>query len=46
MIAYGRALSATGRHSEAIELMNRAKELAPNNPEIDNEIARYSESGS
>ncbi len=46
MMAYAKALSATGRHADALEILNRAKELAPDNPEIDVEIAKYSESGS
>jgi tetratricopeptide (TPR) repeat protein len=46
MMAYARALSATERHSDALEILARAKELAPDNPEIDAEIAKYSESGS
>jgi tetratricopeptide (TPR) repeat protein/uncharacterized protein YukE len=45
-MAYAKALAATGRHAEALDLLRKAKELAPDNPEIDAEIAAYSESGS
>jgi tetratricopeptide (TPR) repeat protein/uncharacterized protein YukE len=44
-MAYARALAATGRHAEALDLLRKARELAPDNPEIDAEIAAYSETG-
>jgi Flp pilus assembly protein TadD len=45
MIAYSRALAAAGRHSDAVNTLERAASLAPENPEVRDELAAYAGDG-
>jgi Flp pilus assembly protein TadD len=45
MIAYSRALAAAGRHSDAVNTLERAASLAPENPEVRDELAAYTGDG-
>jgi tetratricopeptide (TPR) repeat protein len=42
-IAYARALTAQGRHAEAAALLQKAASATPGNPDIEAELARYTE---
>jgi Flp pilus assembly protein TadD len=41
MIAYSRALAGAGRHADAVETLERAASLAPDNPEVTAELQAY-----
>lgn len=41
MIAYSRALAASGRHTDAVATLERAVALAPGNPDVKAELAAY-----
>ncbi|MFO7627037.1 MAG: tetratricopeptide repeat protein [Candidatus Fermentibacteraceae bacterium] len=41
MIAYSRALAASGRHADAVATLERAASLAPGNPDVKAELAAY-----
>ena len=45
MIAYSRALAASGRHSDAVATLERAASLAPGNPDVKAELAAYTGDG-
>jgi tetratricopeptide (TPR) repeat protein len=45
MIAYSRALAASGRHTDAVATLERAASLAPGNPEVKAELAAYTGDG-
>lgn len=45
MIAYSRALAASGRHSDAVSTLERAVLLAPGNPDVKAELAAYTGDG-
>ncbi len=43
LLAYTRALAAKGSHARAVELLKKAMEADPGNPEIEEELGRYSD---
>lgn len=45
MIAYSRALAASGRHTDAVATLERAASLAPGNPDVKAELAAYTGGG-
>jgi tetratricopeptide (TPR) repeat protein len=45
MIAYSRALAASGRHADAVATLERAVSLAPDNPDVKAELAAYTGDG-
>lgn len=45
MIAYSRALAASGRHTDAVATLERAASLAPGNPYVKAELAAYTGDG-
>jgi len=45
MIAYSRALAASGRHADAVATLERAVAIAPGNPDVRAELAAYTGDG-
>lgn len=43
MLAMSRAYAATGRHTDAVTLLERAAETAPGHPGVEQELAQYRE---
>lgn len=43
MLAMSRAYAATGRHSDAVSLLEKAAEAAPGHPGVEQELAQYRE---
>jgi tetratricopeptide (TPR) repeat protein len=43
MLTYSRALAAVNKHTEAVELLKKARELDPGNTEIEQEFRKYSD---
>jgi Flp pilus assembly protein TadD len=43
LLAYTRALAAQGSHARAVELLKKALQTDPGNPEIEEELGRYTD---
>jgi len=43
LLAYTRALAAQGSHAKAVELLKKALQADPGNPEIEEELGRYTD---